>query len=272
MATWLLAWNPRRWEWADLDERVQEVEARGASRERWSCGRTKKIQKGERVFLMKLGPEPRGLIGSGWTESDVRPERHWDPQRQHAGRSALYIDVCWDTLAVEPIISRAQLNDPPFNGMHWDTQSSGISLPPHIAQALETVWQTQTGLERTRLPEEVEPTEVYVEGAVQPILVDAYERNPRARAKCIAQFGTSCIICGFSFEAAYGEVGKGFIHVHHLTPLAEIGHEYTVDPVRDLRPVCANCHAILHRRKPAYSLDEVRSMLDVRGDQGRDHS
>ena len=76
MATWLLAWNPRRWEWADLDERVQEVEARGVSRDRWSCGRTKKIQKGERVFLMKLGPEPRGLIGSGWTESDVRPERH----------------------------------------------------------------------------------------------------------------------------------------------------------------------------------------------------
>ena len=96
---------------------------------------------------------------------------------------------------------------------------------------------------------------------MQPILVDAYERNPRARAKCIAQFGTSCSICGFSFEAAYGEVGKGFIHVHHLTSLADIGHEYMVDPVRDLRPVCATCHAILHRRKPAYGLEEVRRML-----------
>ena len=149
MATWLLAWNPRRWEWANLDERVQEVEARGASRDRWSCGRTKKIQKGERVFLIKLGPEPRGLIGSGWTESEVRQERHWDPHSQRAGRSALYIDVCWDTLAAEPLISRAHLNDPPFNGMHWDTQSSGISLPPHIAQALEAVWREQTGLERT---------------------------------------------------------------------------------------------------------------------------
>jgi 5-methylcytosine-specific restriction protein A len=133
MATWFLAWTPRRWEWVNLDERVQEVEARGASHDRWSCGRTKKIQKGERIFLIKLAPEPRGLIGSGGTESDVRQERHWDPQSQRAGRSALYIDVCWDTLAVEPIISRARLNEPPCNGMHWDTQSSGSSLPPHIA-------------------------------------------------------------------------------------------------------------------------------------------
>ena len=72
MTTWLLAWNPHRWEWEDLDERVQEVEAHGASWDRWSYGRTKKIKKGDRVFLIKLGPEPRGLIGSGWTGSSVR--------------------------------------------------------------------------------------------------------------------------------------------------------------------------------------------------------
>jgi hypothetical protein len=61
-------------------------------------------------------------------------------------------------------------------------------------------------------------------------------------------------------------------YLDHLTPLVEIGYEYTAEPVRDLRPVCANCHMILHRREAAYSLDEVRSMLDVRGDQRRDRS
>ncbi len=81
------------------------------------------------------------------------------------------------------------------------------------------------------------------------------------RAKCIAELGTRCVICNFNFEETYGEVGQGFIQVHHLTPLAEIGEEYTVDPIQDLQPVCANCHTIIHRRKPAYSLDEVRTML-----------
>ena len=262
MATWLLAWNPRRWTWENLDEQVREVETHGTSWDRWSCGRTKKIKKGDRVFLIKLGPEPRGLIGSGWTESDVRQGRHWDLRSQGERRKALYVDVRWDTLIAAPLISRTELNDPPFNGMHWDTQSSGISIPPAIARELEAEWQKRTGLEPATLPEEVEPTEEYVEGAVQSILIDAYERNPRARAKCIAELGTRCVICNFSFEETYGEAGQGFIQVHHLTPLAEIGEEYSVDPIRDLRPVCANCHAILHRRKFAYSPGEVQAMLE----------
>jgi 5-methylcytosine-specific restriction protein A len=59
------------------------------------------------------------------------------------------------------------------------------------------------------------------------------------------------------FEQCYGEVAKGFIHVHHLRPLSEIGEEYEVDPIADLRPVCPNCHAVLHLRVPAYSIEEV---------------
>jgi predicted HNH restriction endonuclease len=43
--------------------------------------------------------------------------------------------------------------------------------------------------------------------------------------------------------------------------LSEIGGEYIVDPVADLRPVCPNCHAVLHRRIPAYSIEEVRVFL-----------
>ena len=42
------------------------------------------------------------------------------------------------------------------------------------------------------------------------------------------------------------------------------GADYEVDPVRDLRPVCPNCHAVLHRREPPYSLDEVREFLQAR--------
>ena len=49
----------------------------------------------------------------------------------------------------------------------------------------------------------------------------------------------------------------GFTHVHHLSPLSIVGADNQVDPIDDLRPVCPNCHAVLHRREPPYSLDEV---------------
>ena len=112
-----------------------------------------------------------------------------------------------------------------------------------------------------RLPEEVPNGVAYHEGNVQRILVNRYERDPRARDACIEHYGTACFLCSFDFVAVYGEVMAGFIHVHHLDALSSIGADYKVNPVRNLRPVCANCHAVLHRREPPYSLEEVRQFL-----------
>lgn len=110
------------------------------------------------------------------------------------------------------------------------------------------------------LPEEVSDDEQFVEGARRRISINAYERNPKARTKCIERYGAKCCICNFDFGEVYGEVARNYIHVHHLRPLYEIGAEYKVD-VEDLRPVCPNCHAVLHRRRPAYSIEEVRAFL-----------
>src|SRR5699024_2027348 len=106
--------------------------------------------------------------------------------------------------------------------------------------------------------EEVADGENYKEGSVKKITVNAYERNPVARKKCIDHYGCQCSICNFDFEQTYGEIGKEFIHVHHLVELSTIKGEYEVDPIEDLRPVCPNCHAMLHRRKPAYSIQEIK--------------
>lgn len=111
------------------------------------------------------------------------------------------------------------------------------------------------------LAEEVAGVYKYTEGATKSILVNSYERNPQARKTCINAHGCSCVICNFNFSHFYGEVGHNFIHVHHLKPLADIGTEYELDAVTDLRPVCPNCHAMLHRRRPAYSIDELKAML-----------
>jgi 5-methylcytosine-specific restriction protein A len=56
-------------------------------------------------------------------------------------------------------------------------------------------------------------------------------------------------------------LGEGFIHVHHLKPLAQIGEQYELDPINDLRPVCPNCHAMLHRASPALSIDALRALI-----------
>lgn len=73
--------------------------------------------------------------------------------------------------------------------------------------------------------------------------------------------GYRCAVCGFDFYETYGEIGKDFIHIHHLKPLADLGGEKEV-AVDDLRPVCPNCHAMLHRKKKGvYSISELRKKI-----------
>lgn len=134
-------------------------------------------------------------------------------------------------------------------------------MRPEVARALEML-----GLVRPStplLPEEIEEGEapLLVEGARSSVWVNAYERNSEARRVCLEIHGSTCCICGFDFGKAYGEVAKGYIHVHHLRPLSEIGVEYVVDPAADLRPVCPNCHAVVHLRNPAFTIDDVRKLL-----------
>ena len=102
------------------------------------------------------------------------------------------------------------------------------------------------------------------EGAVHQVLVNKYERSSIARQKCIQYHGCKCIVCGLEFVKMYGEIGKDFIHVHHLIPLNEIGKEYIVDYKNDLIPVCPNCHAMLHREIDGkrYSWQELREKIE----------
>lgn len=111
-------------------------------------------------------------------------------------------------------------------------------------------------------PDEVDHTIEYSEGKSKQILVNTYERNPVARQACIEHYGATCKVCGFNFEKTFGEIGKGFIHIHHIIDLATIGNEYSVDPIADLVPVCPNCHAMLHRHRPAYKIDELKAQLE----------
>lgn len=105
------------------------------------------------------------------------------------------------------------------------------------------------------------PDEFYIEGAQKQMLTNRYERNPKARARCIAVHGSACAVCGFDFGLVFGEEFSGKIEVHHKKPISEIGESYVVDPVNDLVPVCPNCHMMLHSKADGvYTVEELKAM------------
>jgi 5-methylcytosine-specific restriction enzyme A len=270
MATYLLSWNPKRWHWVDFDEMAEALKAGELVTTRWSCGHVKRIKTGDRAFIIRLGVEPKGIFASGTVTVSAYEDRHWEEAKAAAGQTVMFIEVQLDTLLNperEAILPRLLLQHSPFSTMHWDTQMSGVRIPDDVAAALENVWGSFAHGSRFTLPEEVEAVDTLYEGAVRHISVNAYERSPEARQRCIAHYGTSCAICSFSFAVVYGAVGHGVIHVHHLRPLSEISEQYEVDPIRDLRPVCPNCHTIIHRRQPPYTIEEVQAMLKQAGCQ-----
>ena len=110
------------------------------------------------------------------------------------------------------------------------------------------------------MADEVPVTAPFLEGGRVQVTVSRYERDPRARAACIRHYGPVCDACRFDFGAAYSGVADGFIHVHHLTPVSARGQRYEIDPVADLRPVCPNCHAVIHYGGGLRTIEEVRAL------------
>jgi hypothetical protein len=140
---------------------------------------------------------------------------------------------------------------------NWDELSQYVNVPQsqHLNECQLIIAKAYSW------PGELADGSAYREGSKRQVVVNAYERDPVARQTCIDHYGPTCVVCGFNFLAVFGPEADGFIHVHHLTPLSEIGTEYTVDPINDLRPVCPNCHAVIHLGSGTKSIDEVREML-----------
>jgi 5-methylcytosine-specific restriction protein A len=121
------------------------------------------------------------------------------------------------------------------------------------------VSSTSLSDENVALAEEV-PGSV-PEGAVRTITVNAYERSARLRRRAISIHGTACAVCSMSFGDTYGDEFEGFIHVHHLRPLAALGGAADVDAKSDLIPVCPNCHAALHHGGKLRSVTELGALM-----------
>ena len=99
------------------------------------------------------------------------------------------------------------------------------------------------------------------EGAEQLVWSRRYERSRANRSMAIALHGTTCVVCGFSFDSFYSGIAGDYVEIHHLEPVSTMGGPRAVDPRTELVPLCANCHRAAHRRWPPFSPEELRMAI-----------
>lgn len=262
MATYLLSYDVKDYDISNLLEDF----GRGDTVHRWKI-KTKKASRGERIFLIKRGAGTKGIFGSGHIFSEPFRDKDLNGKSDGAKKDPLFVMVKFDFI-VNPnekiIIDRDTLFEK-FPDNFWDAQGSGNTINHSVVVGLESLWIEKVGGVEIPYPDESGIDEKFIEGGRKLVFVNMYERNPAARMKCIQHHGESCGVCGFHFKSFYGNLGEGYIHVHHLKPISSIGEQYEVDPIEDLRPVCPNCHAMLHKSGSPISIDELQSLINSYG-------
>ena len=258
----LLTWNPERFKMDWEEESAHWLDSSGSWR--WSTGSRKRgVSPGDRFLLLRQVSK-RGIVASGVAAGEIFQDDHWEPERDDM---ANYVDVAWeDTVTVEERLPIEDLKRIAPDA-EWTPQGSGTQVPEPDASVVWNAWRSHLddavpAARGARPAEEVGSNEQVREGAKTRIMVNRYERSASARQACLNAHGTACTVCGFDFGERYGDLGEGFIHVHHLVDLSTIGKEYEIDGAEDLRPVCPNCHAMLHRERPALTLDNLRKQLN----------
>lgn len=233
--------------------------------------RTDKFSEGDVVFIYKTKPEQciryrMVVVKTGIIfDQAFEQEAFWtDKDQYYNGIIALYArlklleDYPNDILSLHHLHEHGYQGDPRSVREIKDGDLLDFLLHPH--QLInDDVYDVD-------YPED---DEKLYEGALMKVNVNKYERNQKARKECVAKKGYKCIVCGRDFETAYGEIGKGFIHVHHLTPIASIGQEYKLNVDTDLAPVCPNCHYMLHRKNPPYTIEELKEIMAKQSVEGK---
>ncbi|MCP4141370.1 MAG: HNH endonuclease [Chloroflexi bacterium] len=260
MGAFLFIWNPGKWKWHDLDEKINILRNTSSVSDTWSCVSHKKIKEGDRAFLLRLGEEPKGIIGSGYIASYPFLQEHWGGKDKLIYKVVIEFDVLINATR-EPILDIDILSHGNLARQTWLSQSSGISIKQEVINELEDVWFSFLK-EQKHHAKPFSGTHKLTEGKQNQVVTTRYERNPHARKECLEYYGFSCQVCEIKFHDRYGGIGKDFIHVHHQAVIADADGEREVNPIKDLIPVCPNCHAMLHKKKPPYTIEELQIKLN----------
>ena len=252
MATYILTWNPDNWVWTELTDVIQRVRAGESVTERWSSGNTKNVPIGSRVFLLKQGPAPRGIMAAGWTTEPVEELPHWDSSRGDRGDLANYVHFAMEAVldpATDTLLDPRDFPPGPASGVYWAPAASGTSIPATAALQLESLWADHASA--TQMVGSADPELSALEGRVRFRLVRHRSRERALReAKIHTVLNTGSLKCevpgcGFDFAQQYGALGAGYAQVHHLRPLGK-ADTVVETTLADLAVVCANCHVMIH--------------------------
>ena len=95
-----------------------------------------------------------------------------------------------------------------------------------------------------------------------------WARNRGLAREAKKYYGFRCQICESTYEEIYGDLGKNYIECHHLNPVSERAEEEWTKEIRtnikDVTILCANCHRIVHSKKPALRIDYVKARIRKR--------
>ena len=138
MATYLLLWNPKLFPTQSLLDEMEQNRQKGSSAVRWNVA-SGQLRPGDRTFMMRVGSR-RGIIGAGWVKSSPVRQPNWDPAKAAEGKTQLFVDVVFEQLAEDPLITLAELKTPPFAAFRWTPQGSGLAIPAELAAELEHRW------------------------------------------------------------------------------------------------------------------------------------
>lgn len=238
MTAIFLVWNPDRregWNYAAVVGRVQET---GRFHCEWPAAGA---AAGSDAWLLVRGNHGTGLLGHGVV---ITAEPCGFPLTAAAGTASSRRLVAFDSLLPLGDQLGPELLGHALPDAGWTHIRNGQGMDPSAEARIRDLWRLEGP---APVPEPTLPAPgTYPAWAVSTVGANRYERDPEARRACIAHFGTSCAACGFSFEIAYGDAGGEFIDVHHTVPPSLLGSNYRLDPVTDLIPLCANCHAMAH--------------------------
>jgi len=138
-AAFLLTWNPAKWQWLDLPADIARIRSGDSAEGVWSVA-NQSVKVGDRVFLMRLGQEPKGIMGSGYATSGPHETNHYSGEPEKTQTS---VDVKWDTLldpGADAILDAAELKKR-IPEVNWFPQNSGIAIPVESYAKLESLWR-----------------------------------------------------------------------------------------------------------------------------------
>ena len=240
MSVWIFQAVPQYY---NLEEKL--VGLRG---DFWAANQHRKeMAEGDKVIFWQAGKK-RGIYGIGRLTS--APYYNWKSKKWRVDLE--YIEsfqppILEATCRDHPVLKRLRILEPPHQGTNFC--------------ATNEEWNALKGAKLTAKREYCLSQETLMEGTLKRAFVNLRERNAKAREVCLEHHGYNCAVCGFNFEVFFGEHGKGFIHVHHLKQLSKSKKQRKVNGILDLRPICPNCHAMIHKSSKMMSIEKLTRLI-----------